>query len=111
MIEYAKSPLQRQVCKLDKSPETSEEITDDAYGRIKSLVGDGEEPKKFVDVRLTTNEKVAMHADILERLRTGHTPESVALAVMASINEHLLDKYKESTGAQGPKGPVFRRSE
>ncbi len=109
MSKYATSPIQRQVCGIDK-PQEIEEVTEDAYERIKKIL-DSEPPKKKVDVRLSKTEKIAMHADILDRLRAKTSPESIALSVMAAINEHLEEKHKESTGEAGVKGPMFRRVE
>ena len=109
MSKYAKSAIQQQVLASAAGQKIERDVTEDAYERIKQLVE--AKPTKNVDCRLNAEERYSMYYEILKRIRSGGSAEKIAMAVMTSINEHLEEKYKQSTGEIGPSGPVFRRAD
>ena len=85
--------------------------TDEAYNRLKAMLGSDGSPKKDVKMKLNAEEKVSIYQDVLDRLQANKDPRDIARDVVASFEEHLQEKQDESTGKKGPKGPIFRRSE
>lgn len=55
-----------------------------------------------VSFGLQKNQKEAVYQDVRQRVAAGASPDEIAAAVVAAMDEHLLDKQKEAyPGAYG----------
>ena len=113
MSKYITSDFQKKAIEavdrnVNAAKDYQDSITDEAYERIKTMVGT-DRPVKKVDLTLKPVEKQAFYHDVLHRLRSGDSPENIARDVLACVDELLTDKQDESTGKKGPSGPIFRR--
>jgi DNA-binding ferritin-like protein (Dps family) len=82
--------------------------TDDAYDRIKAMLGESG-PTKRVNLEMKAAEKTEFYHQILARLRSNDLPENIARDIIGFVDDLLKDKQDEATGKKGPAGPVFRR--
>jgi len=113
VTKYVTSEFQKRVCESVERRDSDIDlqktsVTDEAYERIKALVGTGD-PVKPVSLALKSVEKMDFYHRILARLRDGDAPENIARDVVGFVDDLLEDKQNESTGKKGPSGPVFRR--
>jgi hypothetical protein len=106
--DFQKKAIEAVDRNVNAAKAVQDATTDEAYERIKKMVGaDG--PTKKVNLTLKPVEKQAFYHDVLHRLRSGDAPENIARDVLACVEELLQDKQDESTGKKGPAGPIFRR--
>lgn len=85
-----KSDLEQRVENIVKGQNQKSDArpVDDAYERLKSLVGSGVAAPRFV---LSTEEKLGLFDSILECLESGDDNESIAKNVVACFEDKLAE--------------------
>lgn len=85
------------------------DITDDAYNRIKNMIGDEPGQFKKARLRLTDNEKLSVYRSILDALEAGTDNKTTASNIMVFLNNFLIEKEEAHNKNNIKSGPIFRR--
>src|SRR3990170_4587841 len=92
------------------------DITEDAFRRIKEMVGQEEEedpeapadPVKGVNLVFSTEERFAIYEGVLEMLKAGEDHREIARNVVSFLNERISERMKKAN-QKTRKSPIFRR--
>ena len=88
------------------------DYTDETYQRIVNALGEGTDIKHQVSFKLSKEQKFSFYQDVKDRIENGVSSDEIARDVLASVDEHLEEKYKEAIGETNPKlKGGFRRVE
>ena len=88
------------------------DITEDAYQRIKAMVGDEDkeyDPVKDVNLTFSTSERLEIYAEVMAMLKSGEPDYHIAQHVVGILNMHIAKRMKQADDRKKGKSPVFRR--
>lgn len=97
-------------------PIKPDDITDDAFQRIKEMLGDQEElldtaqyGYQMPNISLTTQQRFDIYNDVLALLDSEEDHKQIAQKVVAYLNQHINDKLNAARKRREGKSPIFRR--
>lgn len=91
-------------------------ITEDAFRRIKAMVGDEtedekEDPVKNINLVFTTQQRMEIYNEVLVALQKNDKPQQIANNVIALLNDHINNRMEAAKKRKQGKSPIFRRVE
>jgi hypothetical protein len=93
------------------------DITEDAFQRIKAMVGSDEDDEqehdpileKNVNLVFSTQERYDIYEEVLFSINSGEDPRSIAQRVVGILNSHITKRMKLADDRKKAKSPIFRR--